>query len=150
MKKAQISVLYLALLTLISIIIFGSIFLWGTSLKGNAAVEFNAQHADNLLTTFEQRLQKMKLVADPPGGPKTDTSIEFQIPVNIGEDKYFVRGDGGDLVLEIPGSGFAQGRQTIFRRQVYWWAANFTGLAFSGNTKINFAYNSTSGNITIS
>ncbi len=152
MKKAQVSVVYLGLLTLMSIFILTAVFIWSNSLKDEAAIEFNEHHAEALLTGLEQKLLKLKNVAEPPSGIKANTTnITVSVPQKIGDEEYFIRGKNQDLVLQISGKGFSQGRKTIFRKRMYWWdSANFSGGSFSGNGEIIFNYNGSSGNVILS
>ena len=152
MKKAQISVVYLGLLSMVSIILLGIVFIWFNSMKDNVAVEFNEKHAESLLTGFEQKLVELKNIVETPNGSvrANSANITVLIPENIGEENYFVRGDKNDLVLQISGKGVRQRRKTIFRKRVYWWDTNFIGGAFSGNGELLFNYNRTTGNVTIS
>jgi len=150
MKKAQVSIVYLGIITLISMFIFGIVFVWSSNIRDETSIEFNAQHSRNLLTYFEQRLVSLRTLAEPPNGSANNVSVIVEVPVNIGDEKYFVRGEGNDLVLEIPGKGFAQGRQTIFRKNIYWWNTSFEGGAFSSNGEIIFSYNSNTGDVTLS
>ena len=151
MKKAQVNVIYLGILTVISIVIFGMVFVWFNDLKDNAAVEFNEQHAESLLTNFERNIIQLRAAVETPNGTlRANTSnITVSIPRSIGEETYFVRGDSRDLVLQISGKGLRD-RKTIFRKQVYWWNATFKGGVHSGDGEITFNYNRTTGNVTLS
>ena len=72
-KDGQISVVYLGLLTMVSIVLFGMVFIWFTSMKGTATTDFNEHHADALLTGFEQKLLELRNTAETPNGsPKSE------------------------------------------------------------------------------
>lgn len=150
MKKAQVSVAYLGLIVLISMFIFGLTFVFSNNLKDDTAIQFNEQHARSILTYIEHKLVRMKTLAEPDPTTFADVEITVEVPVNIGDEKYFIRGEGNDLVLNLPGKGFAVGRQTIFRKNMYWWNKTFEGGAFSANGEITFTYNSSSKDVTIS
>ena len=120
-------------------------------MKDALAIEFNENHVKNMHSYLEQKLVAMKAIAEPQSGSRANVGIKVPLPPKIGDSDYIIRGDAHDLVIDIPGRGSAQGRQTIFRSNIYWWdTANFTGAAFSGTRQIEFFYNKTTRNITIS
>lgn len=149
MKKGQISVVYLGILTVISIFMFAAVFTWGLSLKDSSVAELNQFQAESLLANFENHLASFKTVATESGDGLKNTTLIVQVPFKVGEESYFVRGDNHYLIIDIPGRG-TQTRQTLFRKGIYWWNASFNGGAFSGGGRVKFYYNSSSGNITIS
>jgi flagellin-like protein len=90
-RKGQISIIYLLITIAIAFILAGGIFLFSKSYRASLSENIEASGLQNIAQRLENSLLDLKLLADKN---VTSTNISLDIPQRIGEQKYFISGQG--------------------------------------------------------
>ncbi len=141
MRKANFSLISFTILTLLGVILAGSVFFISETIKTKTTSELTASFSDNVIKVIERNLIEIEEMVNYSNAEYI--LIKQPMPDKIGPNSYTVLGAGDHIIFKSDNYGYKDENQIT---QTYF---NLTGLFFSGNKEMIFVFNSSKSNNTI-
>ena len=128
-QKGQISIIYLLITIAIAFILAGSVFLFSKSYRADLSENVAASGLQNIAQRLENSLLDLKLLADKNA---TSANISLDIPQRIGEQKYFISGQGNVIEIRAVGDPSTSKNMNIN----FWPSIDIRGMVDSGKGSV--------------